>query len=126
MTRADNTAHLLRAAAERHHDTLNRARAAIAELDRHGEPITFTAVARKANVSRGWLYRQPDLRDIILSLRADKQASAPLLPGAQRATADSLRQRLDGLRAEIARLRDENAQLRERVARVLGEQRSRH
>lgn len=32
---------------------------------------------------------------------------------------------LDALRAEIANLRDENAQLRERVARNLGEQRSR-
>ncbi len=126
MTRADNTRHLLRSAADRHNDTLHRAQAALAELNRHGEPITFTTVAHRAGVSRGWLYRQPELRSAILSLRTDTRASGPLLPAAQRATADSLRQRVDGLRAEIANLRDENKQLRERVARILGEQRSHH
>ena len=125
MTRADNTRHLLQAAADRHHDALSRARAAIETLDRRGESITFTTVAHEAAVSRGWLYRQPDLRDTIVTLRTDRRATAPLLPAGQRATTDSLHQRLDALRAEIANLRDENAQLRERVARNLGEQRSR-
>jgi len=125
VTRADNTRHLLQAAADRHHDALGRGRAAIETLDRRGESITFTTVAREAGVSRGWLYRQADLRDAILTLRTDRQATGPHLPAAQRSTTDSLRQRVDGLRAEIAGLRDENAQLRERVARNLGEQRSR-
>jgi hypothetical protein len=126
VSRADNTHYLLRAAAHRHHDALSRARAAIDTLDRNGRPITFTTVAREAGVSRGWLYRQPDLRDAIITVRTDPRASGPVLPAGQRATADSLRQRVDGLRAEIASLRDENAQLRERVARTLGEQRARH
>lgn len=125
MTRADNTNHLLQAAAQRHNDALRRARAAIEALDRRGESITFTTVAHEAAVSRSWLYRQTDLRDTIVSLRTDRRATGPLLPTGQRSTTDSLRQRLDGLRAEIADLRDENAQLRERVARNLGEQRSR-
>ena len=125
MTRADNSRHLLQAAADRHHDALSRARAAIETLDRNGEPITFAGVALQAGVSRGWLYRQADLRDTILTLRTDRRATRPVLPATQRATADSLRQRVDGLRAEIAGLREENAQLRERVARNLGEQRAR-
>jgi len=125
VTRADNTRHLLQSASARHDDALSRARAAIETLDRNGEPITFTTVALRAGVSRGWLYRQADLRDAILTLRTDRRATGPLLPATQRATVDSLRQRIDGLRAEIARLRDENAQLRERLARNLGEQRAR-
>ena len=125
MTRADNTHHLLQAAADRHHNALSRARAAIETLDRRGESITFTTVAHEAAVSRGWLYRQADLRDTIVTLRTDRRAAGPIQPAGQRATTDSLRQRLDALRAEIANLRDENAQLRERVARNLGEQRSR-
>lgn len=125
MTRADNTRHLLQSASDRHHDALSRARAAIETLDRNGEPTTFTTVALRAGVSRGWLYRQAELREAILTLRTDRQATGPLLPATQRATVDSLRQRVDGLRAEIARLREENAQLRERVARYLGEQRAR-
>ena len=35
-------------------------------------PITFTAVARAAGVSRGWLYNQSDLRDTIIRLRSDR------------------------------------------------------
>lgn len=125
MTRADNTRHLRQAAADRHHDALSRARAAIETLDRNGESITFTTVALRAGVSRGWLYRQADLRDAIVALRTAQRTTGPLLPATQRATADSLRQRVEGLRAEVASLRDENAQLRARVARNLGEQRAR-
>jgi hypothetical protein len=45
---------------------------------------------------------------------------------AQRATADSLRQRLDAARAEITRLRAENRTLRDQLARHLGLQRTQH
>ncbi len=126
VTRADNTRHLRQAAAARHHDAVDRARAAIETLDRTGEPITFTAVARHA--ARVPRLALPPTRPARHHPRPPHRRTArgPLLPTAQRATADSLRQRVDGLRAEIASLRDDNAQLRERVARNLGEQRARH
>jgi hypothetical protein len=47
------------------------------------------------------------------------------MPAAQRATNNSLRQRLDGARDEITRLRADNANLRDQLARTLGEQRTR-
>ena len=122
MTRVDNTPHLLRAAVARHHAVLDRARTAIERLDRNAQPITFTAVARAAHISRSWLYNQPDLRDTITRLRT--RPSATTIPTAQRATDESQRQRLDIVRAEISRLRTENAALRERLARTLGEQRT--
>jgi hypothetical protein len=52
----------LTAAAKRRHE-LTRARAiqAIRELDRAGTAVTFTAVAAQAQVSRSWLYSQPDI-----------------------------------------------------------------
>ena len=62
MTRADNTHHLLRAAAQRHNRAINRARAAIDTLDRSTQAVTFSAVAHATGVSRGWLYRQDELR----------------------------------------------------------------
>ena len=124
MTRADNTHHLVRAAAARHDRSLSRARAAIDALKRGGDPLTFTAVARTAGVSRSWLYDQPDLRDAIIRLRCDRP-TAPPVPSAQRATPASLRQRLDDARADVARLRAENTVLRDQLARRLGEQRVR-
>lgn len=125
MTRADNSHHLIRAAAARHDHAITRAHAAIEALNQAGKPLTFTAVASTAGVSRGWLYNQSDLRDTIIRLRSDRSTVTPAVPAAQRATAASLRQRLDDVRDEIARLRAENTVLREQVARRLGEERTR-
>ena len=101
MTRADNTDHLRRAAATRHDD----------------------AIARAAAVSRSWLYNQPDLREVIGTLRQDPPRSPRPGAAAQRATTESLHQRLDTARAEIGRLRTDNALLHEQLERSLGAQR---
>lgn len=124
MTRADNTHHLVRAAAARHDRSLSRARAAIDALERDAGLLTFTAVARLAGVSRSWLYDQPDLRDAIIRHRCDR-SPAPPAPSVQRTTPASLRQRLEDAKDEVARLRAENAALRDQLARSLGEQRVR-
>jgi hypothetical protein len=77
-------------------------------------------------VSRSWLYNQPDLHDVIIGLRlSGATTGAALTPHAQRASAESLRQRLDAARDDITRLRADNAALREQLARSLGEQRTR-
>lgn len=125
MTRADNTHHLAEAAAERHRSALRRATAAVEHLDRCGEAVTFSAVARAGIVSRAWLYRQPDLRAAIIRLRPTDGRPAPATAANQRASSDSLRQRLDATKHEITQLRAENTQLREQLARSLGEQRAR-
>jgi hypothetical protein len=123
---ADNSRHLQRAAAIRHDTAVQRTRGVIEELNRAGKAITFSAVARAAGVSRGWLYNQSDLRATIIDVRDDTVAEVLVTPAAQRATSESLRQRLDGARDEITRLRADNTALREHLARSLGEQRLRH
>jgi hypothetical protein len=127
VSRADNTAHLRRAAAARHDATTIRARAAITELDRSGAPVTVAGVATAARVSRSWLYDQPELIAAITHLRerAVTGADATPVPGAQRASDESLRQRLQIAKVEIERLRSENTSLRDQLARALGEQRTR-
>jgi DNA-binding XRE family transcriptional regulator len=124
MRRADNSAFLAQANARRHQAALSAAHHAIQQLQRQGRPVTFSTVARTAGVSRGWLYRQDQIRDLISQQRALKPP--PIRLTAQRATADSLRQRLDAARAEITRLRAENHSLREQLARQLGLQRTQH
>src|SRR5438046_5466922 len=47
------------------HGHLTRAEAACAELTATGQPITFSAVAVLARISRATLYRRADLRAII-------------------------------------------------------------
>ena len=124
MSRADNTLHLRRAAADRRAAATRRTIAAIEEFDRIGASVTVAGVASAARVSRSWLYDQPDLLAATIRLR-QRISSATRVPTAQRATDESVRQRLDAARAEIERLRTENATLRDQVARTLGQQRLR-
>jgi hypothetical protein len=119
VRRADNTAHLVRAAADRRDAATRRTITVIEEFDRTGASVTVTSVASAAGVSRSWLYEQPDLLAAALQLR-NRTTSGPPLPAAQRASDRSLRQRLDAARAEIERLRDENAARPDQVARALG------
>lgn len=125
MAAADNSRFLAQAAADRHRATVARAHDAIEGLDRAGQAITFCAVAEAASVSRSWLYRHADIRDLITRLRA-AQSRSTTTPAAQRASNESLRQRLDAARAEITHLRAENTRLRDQLARQLGERRARH
>ena len=59
---ADNRAALATATQHRADTTRERARAALRQLDHDGVPITVTAVATAAQVSRTLLYRDPSLR----------------------------------------------------------------
>lgn len=124
MTRADNTRFLAQAATRRHQAALAKASQAIERLDSSGQPVTFSAVAAAAGVSRAWLYRNPGARDLITRLRTEP-ARAASTRAAQRASAESLRARLDAAHEEITRLRAENAALRQQAARRLGQQRAR-
>ena len=111
------------AAAARHERTVERAERALRELDREGEQISFQAVARRAGVSRQWLYTQPALRAEIERLRERKPARSDGVPARQRATEASLRQRVETLRAENQRLREENAGLKTELGIAYGQQR---
>ena len=122
MTHADNSSFLARANAQRHQAALSAARHAIEQLQREGKPVNFSAIAQSAGVSRGWLYRQDQIRDIIGRLRRLDPPAARVT--AQRASAESLRQRLDAARSEITRLRAENHSLRKQLARHIGLQRT--
>lgn len=121
--RADNTAALAAATRRRAESTRERARAALHDLDRAGTPITYTAVAQTAGISRALLYRDPQLREQINRLRSPATRS-PRPPAAQRMTQASREELLATLREEVKALRAENQTLRLQLATRLGESRS--
>ena len=100
-----------------------RAETALRELDQQGQPITFQAVARRAGVSRQWLYQQPQLRAEIERLRAVHLGRPSEVPTRERSSEASLRQRLETLLAENRLLREEVAQIKQELALAYGEQR---
>jgi hypothetical protein len=124
--RADNSHHIISAARRRATATRRRAVAALRRMDNAGQSISFDAVAREANVSRSWLYAQPDLRAEVERLR-DRRSPSPTdrrVPDRQRASEASLRERLEVMTERNRQLEIENRQLRAALAVALGEQRT--
>lgn len=123
--RPNNTDSLITAAHRRRELTRAKAIHTIRELDHAGTPVTFQAVARASQVSRSWLYSQPDIRAEIERLRdATQQAPSPPIPTSQRASDPSLRQRLTEATQRNRQLAEDNARLRRQLAHALGDQRA--
>lgn len=116
---------LAAAAARRHQDAHERANQGLAALDADGLAISFQAVARRAGVSRQWLYTQPELRARIEQLRDRQPSAAATVPDEQRARERSLRQRNETLLADNRRLRTENQTLHDELAVLYGQLRTR-
>jgi hypothetical protein len=122
--RADNTHHLTDAARRRAQATRRRAVAALRSMDTTGLPITIDALARKAGVSRSWIYSQPDLRAEAQRLRArPRPATGRPVPDHQRASDASLQRRLEVATQRIRELETDNQRLRQALAEALGERR---
>jgi Family of unknown function (DUF6262) len=122
--RADNSRFLRAAAEQRRAQTAQRAAAAIRRLDTAGQPITFTAVAQTAGVSRSWLYRDPIVRAEVQRLRQARPAAPPSPPAAQRGTTESWQHRCHTLLEANRQLVEDNQLLRDQVAALLGERRA--
>jgi hypothetical protein len=123
--RADNTRHIIAAARQRHELTRAKAIQALRTLDAEGRPVTFETVAQAADVSRSWLYAQPDIRAEIERLRAaHRRAPTTPVPARQRSSDASLLRRLEAATERIRQLSKENRKLREQLAHALGEQRA--
>jgi hypothetical protein len=68
--------HLREAAQRRHQQATERATAALTRLSAAGKAINFASVAREADVSTDFLYRQPQLRQRINQMRTSNGQSA--------------------------------------------------
>jgi hypothetical protein len=124
--RADNSHLIITAAARRAAATRRRATKALRRMDATGAVITFETVAREAEVSRSWLYNQPDLRAEIERFRAHHRAvpATRPVPERQRASDASLLRRLEAATKRNQQLESENRELRETLALALGERRT--
>lgn len=108
-------------ARRRSEQTLRRAQDTLAAMAARGDTVTIASLAKNANVSRSWIYTQPELRDRIEQLNNAAPARPPRTPAASRASLDSLRRRLELAHQRIAQLREEKAQLRRTVEQLHGQ-----
>ncbi|MEU3343001.1 DUF6262 family protein [Streptomyces sp. NPDC006668] len=121
---ADRPHHLAEHARLRHQQTLDHAEETLAEMADAGEPVTVALVARKAGVSRSWIYSQPALRDRIRQQQHFRDGANAVRETVTRASDDSLRQRLVLAHERISQLRTENQQLRDALAHAHGQLRA--
>ena len=123
--RADNTAHLIAAATRRHELARSKAIRAIRELDAAGTAVTFESVARAAEISRSWLYTQPDIRAEVQRLRdLGRRAPGTPVPAHHRSSDASLLRRLEAANARNRELAEDNQRLRHQLAQALGQLRA--
>ncbi|KXP13953.1 DUF6262 family protein [Tsukamurella pseudospumae] len=106
--RDHRTARLTAAAAARTTSATARARRAITRLHNTGQPVTFVAVARAADVSTSFLYNHPRLRQEIDAKRGTATA------GSERSTAASV----ESLRTKLTTAIDRNRQLTEQLEQL--------
>jgi hypothetical protein len=99
-----NTDGLKEAAQKKRLAAFAQTESAIKQLLRQGQPITFEAVAQLAGVTRGWLYKQPDLKERITALRdqslPQKGTRQPASEASKGAIIMTLRQQVKALRQE--------------------------
>ena len=118
---ADNSHHLIASAQQRHQETRDKATQALRALARQGGAVTFQIVAKKAQVSRSWLYTQDDISAEIRRLRnLQRGKGGTPLPASQRATETSLLRRLEISNERVRDLTIENQRLRRQLERTLG------
>jgi len=112
----------LRAAAERKRvEATERAEAALADLVRNRQPITFRGLAKAAGVSVDFLYRSP-LRARIEELRATRRPTAtPVIAPEAADESQVVRSLAAQLRELKRRHRDELTELRRALAVAQGE-----
>jgi hypothetical protein len=125
--------HLVRAAKARHDAVMRRANAALQQMAKAGESITFVAVARRAGVSTDFLYNTPTLRSGITELRGGRSAPTSSPPKADDASSTSAiralstqlkeqrrrhRDELEALQRALAAAHGENLELRRQLAQL--------
>ena len=119
---SDNSAALRAAAQRRSQRARQRTLEAITSLVAENQEVTPTSVARRAGVSRQWLYTFDEALEAI-RLAASTRLKAPV-PRDQRASVPSLHRRLEVLIEDNQRLRRQVGKLEERLARAYGAMRS--
>lgn len=115
-----NTEGIKAAAQKKREAAFAKTEEAIKSLLREKKPINFESVAEAANVTRAWLYRQPDLRSRIETLRG-QQASKRDLPPTLRASDASKDALLSELRKQNKALRTENQKLKRELEIAYGQ-----
>lgn len=105
-------------AQKKRQEALNKVEQGIRQLLKEGKPINFQSVAGAANVSKAFLYKEPDIKERVEQLRQQGAEKKPeLRQKASDASKDSM---IRTLRERLKKLEAENQELRKQVEVAYG------
>lgn len=107
-----NVKGLQESAKRKREQALEKVEVGIKKLIKEQRPINFNTVAEASDVSKAWLYKQPEVRQRIEHLRS-QVGSRQKTPPKNRASDESLKAIIQTLKARVKRLEEENRDLRQ-------------
>ena len=113
MTTQRNVEGLRQNAQRKRQEALEKVEQGIRQLIKEGKTLNFNTVAQAADVSKAFLYKEPEIKERIEQLRLQGTKKAPeLKQRASDASKDAiirnLRERVKKLEAEVKDLRKQN------------------
>ncbi|OOZ99819.1 transposase [Bacillus cereus] len=115
-----NTEEIVRLAKLKTNRTREGVDKAISKLSLEGKVINFNTVAKAANVSKSWLYKEQDIRKRIESLRKQQHNHLSTRPTIQKSSR-SEEALIKTLKIRIKELEGENNKLKNQIQKLYGE-----
>lgn len=119
MAHQRNTDGLASAARNRRQSTIKRVNAAIQNLAAEKKTINFNSVAKAANVGKTWLYKEAEIKAIILGYR-DKNTELKTPNKSTPSSSDSKEALIKMLKEHIKQVESENRELKKQVEILYG------
>ena len=122
MTHKRNTSGLINNAQKKRQNTIERAEKAIDKLVKSNDNISFEMVAKTANVSKAWLYKEKSIAERIIYYRSLKRKGYPVyIKNSQRSSDASKGAIIVTLKERIKRLEGENYALKKQLEVAYGQ-----
>ena len=115
-----NTEEIVRLAKLKTNRTREGVDKAISKLSLEGKVINFNTVAKEANVSKSWLYKERDIRKRIESLRKQQHNHLSTRPVTKKSSR-SEEVLIKTLKMRIKELEGENTKLKNQIQKLYGE-----
>lgn len=114
-----NTEEIVRLAKQKSRRTRENVDKVISKLSLEGKTINFNTVAKEANVSKSWLYKEHDIRQRIESLRERQITSNVVSKPKKSSRSEEIL--IKTLKRRVMELEKENKKLQNQIQKLYGD-----
>lgn len=114
-----NTTEIVRLAKQESQKTREKVDKAISKFSIEGKAINFNSIAKEANVSKSWLYKEHDIRQRIESLRERQITSNVVSKPKKSSRSEEIL--IKTLKRRVMELKKENKKLQNQIQKLYGD-----